>query len=184
MWRNPTQDCTFTFTKKQRIMNTLPLIKKELADEYETTKQFLAQYPDTLNEFSPHEKSMKMMPLATHVAEIFGWPDFMMKTTQLDFAAGDYQPVSLNTREELMGKLEEDYAKSKETLENMSEEDLEGRWQMRNRETLLADYSKYEGIRHALNQIAHHRAQLGVYYRLNNIPLPGSYGPSADSMEF
>ena len=49
---------------------------------------------------------------------------------------------------------------------------------------VLADYSKYGAIRHALNQLTHHRAQLGVYYRLNDIPVPGSYGPSADEQNF
>lgn len=165
-------------------MNTLPLLKKEFDQEYETTKKFLAVYPEDKNDYQPHEKSMKMMTLATHVAEIFGWPDFMMKTDKLDFAAGDYQPTFLNTKAELQQKLEEDYKKSKATLENTTEEDLNGRWTLNNADHLIADYNKYEAIRHALNQITHHRAQLGVYYRLNNISLPGSYGPSADTENF
>ena len=165
-------------------MENLPNLRKEFNQEYETTKKFLDVFPDGKNDYSPHEKSMKMMPLATHIAEIFGWPDYMMKTTKLDFAAGDYQPTYLNTKAELQQKFEEDYQKSKETFENMKEEDLTGKWSMNIGEQVIADFSKYEAIRHALNQITHHRAQLGVYYRLNDIPLPGSYGPSADVENF
>lgn len=165
-------------------METLPNLRKEFQQEYETTKKFFEVYPDGKNDYQPHEKSMKMMPLATHIAEIFGWPDFMMKTEKLDFAAGDYKPTFLNTKAELQQKFEEDYKKSDATLENMTESDLNGRWTMNMGEQIIADYNKYEAMRHALNQITHHRAQLGIYYRLNDIPLPGSYGPSADDENF
>ena len=165
-------------------MDSLPNLKKELQQEYETTRKFFDVFPQDQNDYQPHEKSMKLMPLATHLAEIFGWPDFMMNTAKLDFAAGDYQPTFLHTKSELQAKFEDDYQKSKDTLENTTEEELQGRWTMNMGDQLIADYSKYEAIRHALNQITHHRAQLGVYYRLNDIALPGSYGPSADAENF
>ena len=169
---------------KTYIMETLPLLRKELMEEYETTKEFFDVYSEELNDYQPHEKSMKMMTLATHIAEIFGWPAFMMTTEKLDFAAGDYQQIFLNTKAELQQKFEEDYQKSKETLETITEDDLVGSWSINNGEQVIATFNKYEAIRHGLNQIAHHRAQLGVYYRLNNITLPGSYGPSADDGSF
>ncbi|QBO57735.1 DinB family protein [Chryseobacterium salivictor] len=161
-------------------MNTLPILKKELQQEYETTKKFIDRFPEGKNDFAPHEKSMKMMPLATHIVEVFGWPDYILKTDKLDFAAGDYQPTVLNTKAELQQKLNDDYTTSKNALENLTEEALDGRWTMNMGDQVLADYNKYEAIRHALNQITHHRAQLGIYYRLNDIPVPGSYGPTAD----
>jgi uncharacterized damage-inducible protein DinB len=83
-----------------------------------------------------------------------------------------------------MQKLESDYAAGKAALEKASEEDLEPSWALKMSGQTLSEWSKYGAIRHALNQITHHRAQLGVYYRLNNIPLPGSYGPSADDQKF
>jgi uncharacterized damage-inducible protein DinB len=165
-------------------MKTVLNLRKELEKEYETTKKFFEVYPEDKNEYRPHEKSMKMMSLATHIAEIFGWPDYMMTTEKLDFAAGDYQPTFLHTKAELQEKLEEDYKKSIVMFENMQEADLEGRWTMNMGEHVIADFNKYEAIRHAFNQITHHRAQLGVYYRLNDIPVPGSYGPSADQESF
>lgn len=161
-------------------MNTLPILKKELQQEYETTKKFIDRYPEEKNDFAPHEKSMKMMPLAAHIVEVFGWPDYILKTDKLDFAKGDYQPTVLNNKAKLQQKLDEHYNGSKNALENLTEEALDGRWTMNMGDQVLADYNKYEAIRHSLNQITHHRAQLGVYYRLNDIPLPGSYGPTAD----
>lgn len=165
-------------------METLPNLKKEFEAEYEITKKFFENYDDTLNDYTPHEKSMKMMPLTTHIAEIFGWPEIIMKTENLDFSAGDYKPTLLNTKQELQQKLEEDYSKTKPVLEAMQEAELDGRWNMSMGEQILAEFTKYSAMRHALNQITHHRAQLGVYYRLNNIPVPVSYGPSADIQEF
>lgn len=165
-------------------METLQNLKNELQQEYETTKKFINEFPEGKNDYAPHEKSMKLMPLATHITEIFGWPDFMMKTDKLDFAAGDYKPTHLNTKAELQKKLDDDYQASVATLDTIEEESLNGRWTMHMGDQLLADFSKYEAIRHALNQITHHRAQLGVYYRMNDIPLPGSYGPSADEQNF
>ena len=161
-------------------MNTLSQLKQELQQEYQTTKKFLENFPDGKNDYAPHEKSMKLMQLATHVAEIFGWPGFIINTSVLDFAAGDYQPTFLDTKDQLLQKLEEDYQKSVTTLNEISEEKLNENWQMKMGEQVLSDWSKYEAIRHSLNQITHHRAQLGVYYRLLEIPVPGSYGPSAD----
>lgn len=165
-------------------MESLANLKKEFKDEYETTRKFFEVYPEGKNEYAPHEKSMKMMPLATHVAEIFAWPEIIMKTEKLDFAAGDYKPTILKSKAELQQKFEEDYQKAKDTFENTNEEDLSGRWSMNMGETVLMDFNKYEALRHALNQITHHRAQLGIYYRLNDIPVPGSYGPSADDQSF
>ena len=165
-------------------MNTLSQFKNELEAEYQTTKKFFETYPDEKNEYAPHEKSMKMLPLATHIAEIFEWPNTMLSTSELDFAKGDHQRKQLFTREDLLQSLEQNFKAGKEALENANENDLNASWALKNNGQELAKWSKYESIRHALNQITHHRAQLGVYYRLNDIALPGSYGPSADHQSF
>lgn len=165
-------------------MDTLSQLKNELQDEYQTTRKFFEIFPEGKNDYAPHEKSMKMMPLATHIAEVFGWADTMLKTSDLDFANTDYQPKKLSTREDLLKALDENYKLSNEALSNATEDDLNQSWALKNNGHELAKWSKYGSIRHSLNQATHHRAQLGVYYRLNNIPLPGSYGPSADYQGF
>ena len=159
-------------------------LKRELKQEYETTKRFIDSFPDGKNDYAPHDKSMKMMPLATHIAEVFAWPAMILNTSEVDFAKGDYQPTILNSKEELQKKLEDDYNAGKEALENVDESALDPKWTMRMGDQVLAEWSKYGAIRHSLDQITHHRAQLGVYYRLNDIPVPGSYGPSADEQSF
>jgi uncharacterized damage-inducible protein DinB len=165
-------------------MDTLSQLKNELKEEHQTTRKFFEIYPEEKNDFAPHEKSMKLDHLATHIVEVFGWADTMLKTSDLDFANTDYVPQKLSTREDLLRKLDENYKSSTEALENAKEDDLSQTWALKNDGQELAKWSKYGSIRHSLNQITHHRAQLGVYYRLNDIPLPGSYGPSADHQGF
>lgn len=165
-------------------MNTLKQLKDEFEAEYQTTKRFLEIYPDDKNDYAPHPKSMKMMHLATHIAEVFGWPGFMLNSSELDFAKSGMEPKHLTSKHELLNILEENHKASIEALERATEDDLEPRWALKNDGHELTSWTKYEAIRHSLNQISHHRAQLGVYYRLNDIELPGSYGPTADNPNF
>lgn len=165
-------------------MDTLKQLKDELETEYQTTKRFFEIYPDDKNDYAPHPKSMKMMHLATHISEVFGWAGFMLNSSELDFAKSEMEPKYLTTKDELLTVLEENHKASQEALLKASENDLEPRWALKNDGHELASWTKYEAIRHSLNQITHHRAQLGVYYRLNDIELPGSYGPTADHPNF
>jgi uncharacterized damage-inducible protein DinB len=165
-------------------MDTLANLKTELHQEYVTTKKFIENFPEGKNDYTPHEKSFKMMPLAVHIVEIFAWPAVILSTSELDFGKNEYKPTILNTKTELMKKLDDDFSAGKAALEKASEADLNPTWALKMSGQTLNEWSKYGAIRHALNQITHHRAQLGVYYRLNNIPLPGSYGPSADDQKF
>ena len=164
-------------------MNTLQQLKDELTEEYQTTKKFIAEFPEGKNDYAPHEKSMKMMPLAQHIIEVFGWPSFMFKTDGLDFAEGDPQKP-FETKTQLDEALDNNYKESLAALEAATEADLEPMWFLAYKGQKLAEWTKYQAIRHALNQATHHRAQLGVYYRLNDIKVPGSYGPSADDASF
>ncbi|MCG2461860.1 damage-inducible protein DinB [Flavobacteriaceae bacterium F89] len=161
-------------------MDIIEELQKELKSEYEITKKFLEHYPEDKNDWKPHDKSMSMKTLAVHVVEIFAWPDFIMKTEYLDFEKTPYKQPDLSTRAELQKKLEEDYKKGAETLKNLTPEQFDGTWDIRQGDMVFQKWSKYGAIRHSFKQITHHRAQLGVYYRLNDIFVPGSYGPSAD----
>lgn len=165
-------------------MDTLKQLRDELETEYQTTKRFFEIYPDAKNDYAPHPKSMKMMHLATHISEVFGWAGFMLNSSELDFAKGGMEPKHLTTKDDLLKVLEENHKASEEALQKASENDFEPRWALKNDGHELASWTKYEAIRHSLNQITHHRAQLGVYYRLNDIELPGSYGPTADDPNF
>ena len=165
-------------------MNIIGLLLKELESEAQTTRKFLAIVPFDKAEWAPHEKSMKMKALATHIAELPSWVKLGLTTAELDFATAPYEPEIIENNEDLLALLEKSYEAGRNSLSNASEADLSGRWLLRTAETIHADMSKYEIIRHAFSQTTHHRAQLGVYLRLLNIPIPGSYGPSADDQKF
>lgn len=165
-------------------MDTLKQLRDELTQEYRTTKQFFEIYPEDKGEYKPHEKSMAINHLVTHIAEIFGWAGFMLNSSELDFSDSSMQPKLLTTKKDILQTLDENYKQSIEALEKASEDDLTPYWALKNAGQELAKWTKYEAIRHSLYQITHHRAQLGVYYRLNDIELPGSYGPTADKENF
>lgn len=168
------------YNSNQDTMHIIDELQKELKEEYETTKRFLEHYPDGKNDWKPHQKSMSLKQLATHIVEIFAWPQIIVNTEYLDFADNAYEQPDLPGKAELQQKLEEDYKKGAKTLKDLKPEQLDGSWDIRQGDQVFMKWSKYGAIRHALNQITHHRAQLGVYYRLNDIFVPGSYGPSAD----
>ncbi|UKT63230.1 DinB family protein [Pedobacter mucosus] len=165
-------------------MDIIKALLKEFENEAATTRKFLAIVPVEKFDWAPHEKSMKMKGLATHIAELPSWVSMALTTNELDFAKEAYNPTEVNDNKDLLALFEKSYASGKSELEKASEKDLEGKWLLRNGEQILADYTKYETIRHSLSQTAHHRAQLGVYLRLLNFPIPGSYGPSADDQNF
>lgn len=160
-------------------MDTLKNLKNELTEEYHTTKKFIKNFPKDKNEYAPHEKSMKMMDLTTHLVDIFGWPAIILNSEKLDFADG-YNPEKMNDKKDLQAYLEKQYRMGMEALEKAKEHDLSPDWSIQMNGEKIMEWSKYGAIRHGLNQVTHHRAQLGVYYRLLDIPVPGSYGPSAD----
>ncbi len=165
-------------------MNIIKLLLTELESEAQTTRKFLAIVPLDKAEWAPHEKSMKMQALASHIAELPSWIKLALTTSELDFATAPYEPVQVESNDDLLAILEKALVEAKSCLAEANEEELNKRWLLRTGETIHADLSVYEMIRISFSQTTHHRAQLGVYLRILNIPIPGSYGPSADDQNF
>ena len=165
-------------------MNIIELLLTELEREAQVTRKMLALVPADKFDWTPHEKSMKMKALATHVAELPSWVTLGLTTEELDFATAPYEPASVEATSDILALFEKSYEDGRRSLTQAKEEDLTGKWVLRNAEQIYATMTKYEIIRHAYSQTIHHRAQLGVYLRLLNIPIPGSYGPSADDQSF
>jgi uncharacterized damage-inducible protein DinB len=165
-------------------MNIIEFLLKELEQEAQITRKFLALVPFDKPEWAPHEKSMKMMPLSTHIAELPSWISLGLTTEELDFASTPYEPVVAHNVEDLLSLFEKSYKQAKAELTKTNQEVLTQRWILRDGEQILGDMNKYEIIRVAFNQTTHHRAQLGVYFRLLGIAVPSSYGPSADDQSF
>jgi len=160
----------------------IEVLVAELELESIGTRKMLALVPLEKGDWKPHTKSMAMKYLASHVAEIPGWIKSALESDGLDFAKTPYVPHTFQTTDELLAFFDENVAKAKEQLLQSKDEDLEGTWTMRNGEVIFMQLTKYETIRHSFGQMIHHRAQLGVYLRLLDIPIPGVYGPSADEM--
>jgi len=165
-------------------MDIIKLLKNELTQEVATTRKFLALVPFDKPDWAPHPKSMKMMDLATHIADLASWPKLGVETDELDFATAPYNPAKVNSNNELITILEKGCAESLASLDEVEEAYLEKPWILRTGDQIHAEMTKYGLIRVALNQITHHRAQLGVYLRILDIPIPGAYGPSADEQNF
>ncbi|MBL7684077.1 MAG: DinB family protein [Flavipsychrobacter sp.] len=163
-------------------MTQIQSLLKEMEHEAATTKKFLSLVPADKFDYKPHPKSMPMKELATHIAEIPAWIKMVLTTEGLDFAATPYVPTPVSSTTDLLALQEKSFDEGYEQLSKATEADFERIWTMRQGDVVFSELPVGENIRHCFCQIVHHRAQLGVYLRLLNIPIPGSYGPSADEM--
>lgn len=161
-------------------MSQIPSLLQEMNQEAETTRKMLSRIPDDKYDWKPHEKSMTIRQLATHIAELPTWVSITLNTSELDFAKEPYNPTPINNTKELLELFEKSLEDGRTRLSKATDEELIPNWTMRNGEEIYNVSSKREVIRMSYSQIVHHRAQMGVYLRLLNIPIPGSYGPSAD----
>jgi uncharacterized damage-inducible protein DinB len=165
-------------------MNIIELIAKEFEAEAITTRKMLERVPADKLQWQPHPKSMTMERLTVHIAELPSWVSMALHTSELDFGSQPYEPTSINDPKELLELFEKALADGRKALQEAKEEDLLPTWTLRNGDQIYLTQTKYEVIRHSISQTIHHRAQLGVYLRLLDIPIPGSYGPSADEVNF
>ncbi len=165
-------------------MSMIAVFKKELEREALITRKMLERIPDDQYDWKPHSKSMTIRQLSTHIAELPTWITMALTTEGLDFADNPYEPQHINATKELMALFETSLESGRSALKEEYESKLEESWTLRNGAEIYSTDSKAEVIRMAMNQITHHRAQLGVFLRLLNVPIPGSYGPSADELNF
>jgi uncharacterized damage-inducible protein DinB len=161
-------------------MEIIPMLLKEMDEEAQTTRKMLERVPNDKLDWQPHPKSMTIRRLATHIAELPYWVKMTIDTDELDFADNPYEPTGISNAGDLLTILEKSLADGKASLEGTNEDELQKKWTLRNGEQIYSVRTKYEVIRMSYCQTVHHRAQLGVYLRLLDIPIPGSYGPSAD----
>jgi len=165
-------------------MSLIQFFLKQLDDEAKTTRKMLSIVPDDKYDWQPHPKSMMIRRLATHIAELPSWITMTLTTSELDFASNPYTPEVINNTAGLLKYFEKNLADGKAHLEAATEEQLAESWTLRNGKDIYSTSPKSEVLRMTFSQIIHHRAQLGVYLRLLDVPIPGSYGPSADDMSF
>lgn len=163
---------------------TLPLRQLALGDlehELNVTRRVLERVPDEHLAWKPHEKSMSLGGLATHIATIPSWIETILTQDEFDVATigGPQQPLA--SRDEILARFDGLVAKVKELVSQAGDEELLVPWVLRRGETVIlnaprAAIVRTMGISHSI----HHRAQLTVYLRQLGVPVPGIYGPSAD----
>lgn len=163
-------------------MDIIKALLKEMDQEAEATRKMLSRIPDDKYDWQPHQKSMTIRRLATHIADIPSWVQMAIDDDELDFATTTHKEPEINKTSDLLAFFEKSYKEGREALTRAKEDLLEKQWTMRNGNDIYTVATKYEIVRVAFSQTIHHRAQLGVYLRLLNIPIPGTYGPSADEM--
>jgi uncharacterized damage-inducible protein DinB len=158
----------------------LPEFDQEMAG----TRTVLQRIPMDNYDWKPHTKSFNMGKLATHVAHLPGWATMTVATNELDLSQPFEQPQP-KTTEELLALFEQTSAEARKALEGVSDEELMKPWTLRMGDRTIFTMPKIAVIRGmVMNHIIHHRAQLTVYLRLNDVPVPGLYGPSADDNAF
>lgn len=155
----------------------------ELKMEAANTRKILERVPTDKNDWKPHQKSMSLGRLATHVAEIPSWVTYTLTADELDFAKTPYDTNVAASSQELVGILDKNVNEAVKTLENVTDEEFEKMWTLRNGEQVYFTLPKKVVLRtFAYSHNFHHRAQLGVYLRLLDVAVPGMYGPTADEM--
>lgn len=156
------------------------MLRNEMEQEAHTTRKMLSRVPADKLGWQPHPKSMTMSQLAVHIAELPGWAAMALRTDGLDFAEQPYEQPPVSTTADLLALFEKSLAEGRDALANVTDADLKPTWTLRAGDTIYSSDTKGDVVRACISQTIHHRAQLGVYLRLLNIPIPGSYGPSAD----
>lgn len=160
--------------------NLLPEFDMEMAN----TRKIIERIPDDKLAWKPHEKSFSLGDLATHVANLPGWMKVTIEQDELDMSQPFEQPKASN-RAQLLEIFDENVTRARESLQGASDERLMGSWTLRTGDEIHFSMPRTACLRgFVMNHSIHHRAQLGVYLRLNDVALPPIYGPSADEQAF
>ena len=160
----------------------LDMLYSDFEAEHAATRRLLERFPDSKHDWRPHEHSRTIAELATHVADIPNRGVSILITSEME--AGARKPLEpLATAAELLAAHDASVAAQKAALANADLAALSEEWRVRRGDQIVMRGPKYRLLRTVMmSHLVHHRAQLGVYYRLLGIPVPGVYGPSADDL--
>ncbi|HMI55878.1 MAG TPA: DinB family protein [Gemmatimonadaceae bacterium] len=173
-----------TLTETPRHLETsetpLTLLFPDVDAELATTRRILKRVPDSQDDWRPHEKSMTLGWLATHIAQLPGFGILMLTLDEFEGASRGAPPQPANSAERVK-MFDEVSAQLRTLLEQLTWDQAMSTWKLKFGDRVVREGPRAVMLRSAMiTHLAHHRAQLGVYLRLLGIPIPGSYGPSAD----
>lgn len=162
-------------------MSVKELLLPEFDEEAKKTRITLERVPFDNKDFAPHPKSMPLHKLAPHVAQLAGFGLTILTTPEFDFAKSSMKPLPFESPAQLVKAFDEGAAKVRAALQNTPDEAWTQPWKLSFQGKPIFEGSRFLAYRQMfLNHLVHHRAQLGVYLRLNDKPVPSTYGPSAD----
>jgi uncharacterized damage-inducible protein DinB len=155
----------------------------EFDHEMANTRKLLERIPDDKFDYKPHEKSMTLGRLAGHVAEVPSYATATIRMDKLELT-GSEKPFQPTSKKEVLESFDKYVAEARQAISSVSDEDLGKIWSLRFGGKDVFSMPRVAVLRSmVMNHLIHHRAQLQVYLRLNNVEIPGMYGPSADEMK-
>jgi uncharacterized damage-inducible protein DinB len=164
-------------------MTISEILLEDFDAEVSNTRRTIERLTDNLGDYAPHEKSMKLGKLAMHCATITLFGYYILTDDGMDLANSkhDQSDLTFTTVANALAQLDKNAAKCRAALAAATDEDLSKDWKFSFGEHLISHDSRSKSFRiMCFDHMIHHTAQLGVYLRLNNLPVPALYGPSAD----
>jgi uncharacterized damage-inducible protein DinB len=162
-------------------MTTCQTITLDFDEEMKNTRKLLERVPldDAHRDYKPHPKSMALNRLATHVAELPNWVKTVLTTEVMEMEPG-FKPQIAGSTVELLEIFDKNAKEAREAIDKATDESLPTEWSFKFAGKTMMKSPRGPLVRTCIDHMIHHRAQLGVYLRLNDIAIPGMYGPSAD----
>jgi len=163
-------------------MTLCQTIAIDYEDEMKNTRKLLERVPldDAHRNYKPHAKSMSLEALASHVAEIPSWTPIVFAGPVFELDVNHKQEIA-RTTEDLLKTFDKGVEQMREAIVNATDAEMNKDWTFKYGEMAMTS-PRTKVVRSFIDHLIHHRAQLGVYLRLNNVAIPGMYGPSADEM--
>jgi len=169
-------------------MKLTDLFLSELEREAPLTRRALERVPEGRNDWKPHEKSMPLGRLAALVAGMPAWITMMIDKEEFDLnppggSSGSFK-MDFRTNNDLVKMMDDGVAGARTALQKTNDEHLMKPWRLLVAGKTVSEQPRHVMLRDSINHLAHHRGQLTVYLRLNDVPVPAIYGPSADDQRF
>jgi uncharacterized damage-inducible protein DinB len=168
-------------------MKMTDMFLAQLEAEAGRTRRALEGVPEGRDEWKPHEKSMPFGRLAMLVARMPSWLAMIINQDELDLqppGGSNFSQRPLRTRAELVQALDEGTSEARKALSGTTDEHLLKPWRLLVAARVVSEDPRHVVVRDTFTHLAHHRGQLTVYLRLNDVPVPAIYGPSADDQRF
>ncbi|MBN1866716.1 DinB family protein [Candidatus Sumerlaeota bacterium] len=162
-------------------MKIIDSMIEEVKQESANTRKALERIPEDKMDWRPDPKSMSFAQLGTHIAGNLTWVEKILDHDEFVIDPGSYKPTIDSTRDEILKRFDDAFALAIEKMQGRSDEEMMNLWTFKSGEQTIFQLPKAVALRAMIfSHAIHHRGQLTVYLRLNGIPVPAIYGPSAD----